>query len=66
MLPCPQCGAEATVSSRLEDLYGPYSPYSGVDEGDFGQKQRSEHGCIHLLECSNCGHPSYVVVQLAL
>lgn len=54
---CPQCGATAEDSGRLNDYLGPYSPYGAIDETGManGLMDVSQHICVHAVYCSACG-----------
>lgn len=62
---CPQCGETMEDSGRLEDYYGPYSPYDKMDLyeppqcWDLVEKQP----CIHLYSCPDCGYDERVGVK---
>lgn len=53
---CDWCGAEMEDQGRMEDYYGPYSPY--MDKESFTEDNRAllmgDHHCVHLYQCKVC------------
>jgi len=62
---CPNCLNPAVDSGKLEDYYGPYSPYNPVEDANetlpIHIKDRSSRRlCVHILYCEHCNTSSTV------
>jgi len=55
---CPHCASAMTDGGKIQDYYGPYSPYRPIDDLKMtdGFADYSSHRCIHHLYCAVCGH----------
>ncbi|MDS1029351.1 hypothetical protein RDV78_02395 [Bacillota bacterium LX-D] len=56
---CPACGDSLQDGGRVENYYGPYSPYEEVNDS----YASGENICIHLLYCPSCGWDKRVGVS---
>lgn len=54
---CPSCGGTADDKGRLNDYFGPYSPYQPIEEIAMinGMIDAAEHRCTHVAFCPSCG-----------
>ncbi|MDN5293638.1 MAG: hypothetical protein PWQ91_857 [Eubacteriales bacterium] len=63
---CPRCGLPLADGGKIEDYYGPYSPYQ--DDWLFDIEQAKEKGqvqtCPHLFYCPRCSTHLIFPVQL--
>lgn len=54
---CPNCGEQMKDGGKIEDFYGPYSPY--MDKNLLSPPEvtmeNSQGVCIHLVYCPKCG-----------
>ncbi|MGI6706468.1 MAG: hypothetical protein ACOX6S_09555 [Clostridia bacterium] len=53
---CPYCNAEMDEIGKMEDYFGPYSPY--MEEDDLLQANHGmaigDQECVHLFRCIQC------------
>ncbi len=58
--PCPHCGNFMEDSGRLENYYGPYSPYDNMElyKPLEAWNPADTLACIHLFSCPGCGYDS--------
>jgi hypothetical protein len=61
---CPICFARTEPVGRLEDLFGPYAPYSSL--ASTPDQRHDSWVCVHVVACPHCGRVSYVPVHLTL
>lgn len=54
---CPHCRSLLADGGRVENFYGPYSPYGEQDMVSAGS---SDTYCIHLLYCPHCNYDTHV------
>lgn len=62
---CPSCHKRMEDSGKLENFYGPYSPYVEISQLRLinGYPDIAREQCIHLLTCSHCGKQEMVAVN---
>jgi len=54
---CPHCSGPMRDGGRVEDYYGPYSPYRPIDDMKMaaGFADAAHDSCVHYLFCPSCG-----------
>lgn len=59
---CPDCGEKMKDTGKIEDYYGPYSPYDNEDlyENPELWELAEEGQCVHLYSCQECGYDERV------
>lgn len=64
-LQCLKCGQIMQDNGRIEDYYGPYSPYDNMDkyEQPFFGGLSEELPCVHLFTCPRCGYDTRVGIE---
>ncbi len=62
---CEQCGSLAEDQGRLENMFGPYSPYREIDhiKQTNGYLDLAHKQCIHIAICLNCSHQQLYFIQ---
>lgn len=62
---CEHCGSPIEDNGRLNDLYGPYSPYREIDHLKLtnGYSDLAHQQCIHVAYCPNCSHQQLSFTQ---
>lgn len=62
---CSRCDSSVVDEGRLDQLYGPYSPYREIDHIKLtnGYMDASQHLCIHVVHCPNCTHEELSFIQ---
>ncbi len=58
---CLQCSVEMDEIGKIEDYFGPYSPY--MEDDDFSQNNHmmtiGDQQCVHLFRCTQCNRIKY-------
>lgn len=62
---CDACSINMEDHGRLEQLYGPYSPYREIDHIKLtnGYADVYEQQCIHVGICPNCSFNKLFFIQ---
>lgn len=63
---CGTCHGQMADNGRLIEQLGDYAPYLD-DEGmklfDGDKQSKTDHTCVHVYVCKNCGQVGHVSVQ---
>lgn len=59
---CQHCQHQLVDYGRIEEYYGPYSPYREIDDAKMtnGILDYQNHICIHLANCPIC-NKNYII-----
>ncbi|MEO3946874.1 hypothetical protein [Gorillibacterium sp. CAU 1737] len=62
---CPVCGSAALDQGRMQDQFGPYSPYGSIEQASAsnGLPDLALGACAHTAFCRNCAHAFPVYIQ---
>lgn len=62
---CAFCGAAAADNGRLNDYFGPYSPYRPIDDAALtnGYPDVASHQCVHVAQCTACGKVFHSLIR---
>lgn len=62
---CPECRSLVQDYGRWLDYLGPYSPYREIDDLSMtdGFSGTGEEGCVHLVNCPECGRSFTVEIH---
>jgi len=62
---CSECHHQLDDLGRVDDLWGPYTPYREIDDIKMsnGFEDIKEHQCIHIATCPICGKDHYIPVN---
>lgn len=62
---CPRCASECRDEGRLNDCFGPYSPYRPIDDIGLtnGVMDVGIHTCTHVVRCPDCKTVCYAFVE---
>ncbi|HBI04627.1 MAG TPA: hypothetical protein DDY49_11430 [Paenibacillaceae bacterium] len=62
---CPNCHKEMEDTGKLENYYGPYSPYEEIDQlrliNGFPDLEQAQ--CLHVISCPHCGKQEMVAIN---
>jgi hypothetical protein len=63
---CSRCETEMDQAGKIEDYYGPYSPYAEKDAFVLENNilYQADNSCIHLCICPLCNNLQYTSVKL--
>ena len=62
---CPSCYGEMEDEGKIENFYGPYSPYEDVTQLSMtnGFPDLAMEQCFHLAFCPACGMQEKVAIK---
>ncbi len=62
---CSNCQHHLDDYGRLDNIWGPYSPYREIDHLKMtnGYIDVENHSCIHLASCPVCGRDHIITVK---
>lgn len=62
---CPRCASSLKDGGKIQDYYGPYSPYRPIDDMKMtnGFADLSTHRCVHYIHCEECGYSYPQAIQ---
>lgn len=62
---CSKCSHLLDDHGKIDDLWGPYSPYREIDDLKLtnGFEDVKNHQCIHIVSCPHCGTDQVVSVN---
>lgn len=62
---CDHCGSPMEDTGRIENMFGPYSPYRDIDHAKLtnGYPDLELHQCVHVGICYNCSNQQTFFVQ---
>ncbi len=65
---CPNCQNQLIDQGKLEEFYGPYSPYMEIEANKLsnGYIDLENNYCMHLNICPVCGYEQVIAVKEVL